>query len=210
MSSWKFPIKSFMFISSIIVITLLAYDTKSSGSFKKSYTGNLLKDTGALPVVEQAYNKIELYSTKVYSWLSVNVPIYWKSISAVIGPYLSVFWEKFAEVMLYLWDSTEVIRLWFNKNIPPILETITDSYVPKIQSIVWRISSQLQSHLSTVWAFILKTALLASNWLQTNVLTGSLAPENIQKVTIEAIESSQKYAAEVYNWFASHIKALVY
>jgi hypothetical protein len=54
----------------------------------------------------------------------VNVPIYWKSISAVIGPYLSVFWEKFAEVMLYLWDSTEVIRLWFNKNIPPILETV--------------------------------------------------------------------------------------
>jgi hypothetical protein len=33
---------------------------------KESYTGNLLKDTGALPVVEQAYNKIELYSSKVY------------------------------------------------------------------------------------------------------------------------------------------------
>jgi len=52
------------------------------------------------------------------------VPIYWNSISAVTSPYLNLFWEKFAEVMLYLWDSTEVIRLWINKNIPPILETV--------------------------------------------------------------------------------------
>lgn len=209
MSNWKFPFKSFLVMSSLLLITFMAYDTKSNGSFQKSFTGKLLKETGALPVVEHAFNKIEFYSMRAHSWISVNGPLYWKSISAVVSPYLTLFWDKFFEIMLYLWDSTLFIRVWINNNIPPILEKISDNYVPKLQSMLWQFSNQLQSHLTTVWAFILKTALLTSNWLQTNVLTGSLAPENLQKVAIQAIEVLQNYVFETYNWAANQMRAIV-
>jgi len=208
MSSWKLPIKSILVVMTVMLAVLLAYDTKSHGSFQKSFTGNLLKRTGTLPVVEQAYNKIETYSLITYSWLSVNIPVYWKSVSAVLSPYLNIFWAKFTEVMLYLWNSTEVLRVWINKTIPPILETITDEYVPKVLSIFWQLTTHLQTYFNIFWSFILKNSLLVSDWLQTNVLTGSLAPENIQKVLIHAINAFQTYMSDAYHWTATQFKAL--
>ncbi|CAG2116973.1 unnamed protein product, partial [Medioppia subpectinata] len=162
MSSWKVPIKSILLVLTLLLVSLLAYDTKTHGSFQKSYTGNLLKRTGTLPVVEQAYTKIETYSLIAYSWLAVNLPVYWKSVSAVLSPYLTLFWAKFTEVSLYVWNSTEVLRVWINKTIPPILETISDDLVPKVQSFFWQITSQLHTYFNIFWTFILKNWLIVS------------------------------------------------
>jgi len=119
-----------------------------------------------------------------------------------------LFWEKFSEVSLYLWNSTEFIRVWINKNIPPVLEKITDDYVPKVTTVLLQITTQLRTYFSVFWGFVTNYSLLVVEWLQTNVLTGSLAPENIQKVFIQGIEVLQKSIYDAYQWTSTQLKAL--
>jgi len=39
--------------------------------------------------------------------------------------------------------------------------------------------------------------------------SGSLAPENLQKVAIQTIDILQKYLADAYLWIATQIKGLI-
>jgi len=205
----KMPIKPILLLLSVLLLTFLAYDTKAHGSFARSHTGKLLSQVGALPVVEQAYSTVHLYYGKGYNWCSDNIPIYWSSVSAVCSPYLTLFWTKLSLVLVNVWDSTESARIWANKTIPPVLEKITDQYFPKLQSVLWQVTSQVHSYYSIVWAYVLNLIVTSSNWLTANVLTGSLAPENMQKVAVQMIDGFQSYASHFYHWMSTQLKAII-
>lgn len=156
------PFKPFFMFFTFAFLMFLAYDTQTHGSFQsktyfskiiveiifhlffisESLTHQFLKDSGALPVLDQAWQRIQFYYGQAYrlinlsieiisllifqliSWLGKNVPVYWEIVSTFCNPYLELFWKKFAEVSIYIWNSTEGIRIWMNKTIPPILEKV--------------------------------------------------------------------------------------
>lgn len=81
-SLFKFFFVSFFLFGAIA--GFIAYDThKHDGNFEKTSIGQVLKNTGALPHVENAWMVSMKYSAKGYKWTEENAPVYYGKTKTV-------------------------------------------------------------------------------------------------------------------------------
>jgi hypothetical protein len=189
MSSSRFPWRLVVTLILLTGAAFVAFDIRSHGTFQKSETGKFLKESGALKVWRQSVNRATQVSNQVRKWISDHAPAYFQKINKTVGPWIQLFWERLGEGLVYLWEAAKPARVWFSKTVPPILETISDYYVPRLVAAAGEVSSFVRKYLVDVGI-----------WLQQNVFVGSFSVENLQKLAVNGIETIQDYAAQVYRW----------
>lgn len=84
----------FFFISFLLLGAIggfIAWDTnKHNGKFEETTVGQVLKQTGALPHVENAWTVTMKYSARGYKWSEENAPVYYgktKQVSFIVHPF---------------------------------------------------------------------------------------------------------------------------
>lgn len=125
----KWVFGSFLLFSAIA--GLIAYDTNilHDGKFEESTVGRVLKQTGALPHVENAWYVSLKYSARGFKWAEVQTPIVYSKARTFLEP----FGELARDVGLTAfngakrgWESTKVC---IAEKTPIVIEFV-DKYVP--------------------------------------------------------------------------------
>lgn len=136
---------------------LITYDTNvlHGGKFEESSVGRVLKQTGALPHVENAWFVSLKYSARGYKWAEVQAPIAYSKTRTFLVPYC----EFAKDLGLTLinggkkgWESTKV---YVAEKTPVVVEFI-DKYVPglgqKIHDVVVNTSKGFCSLTCNGWS----------------------------------------------------------
>jgi hypothetical protein len=123
------------FIGSLVLIGaiggLITYDTNvlHNGNFEESSVGRVLKQTGALPHVENAWFVSLKYSARGYKWVEENAPIAYAKSKTTLEPYC----EFAKDLGISAWNAGvkgyESTKVFVSEKIPVVLQFI-DSYVP--------------------------------------------------------------------------------
>ncbi|XP_023219707.1 transmembrane protein 214-A-like isoform X2 [Centruroides sculpturatus] len=212
MSSWKFPWRHFIIFLFFGIGTFLIYDINLYGSFERSRSGKFLKESGILNACEQARGRITSYSQKSLEWLNKNVPVYYSKACNICRPYLELFWENFFLFCEYVWDSTADIREWLIIKIPPILDWLSEHiplYVEKIVRFISEIGEILYQYITLFTKYTLYYFDIAGRWLQENVFSGKLSPENLQRYAVHTIELIQQYTMSVLHWCSQQLSSIM-
>lgn len=110
---------------------LIAYDTNvlHNGKFEESSVGRVLKQTGALPHVENAWSVSLKYSAKGFKWAEVNVPPAYVKVKTYLEPHCD-FVKDLGLTLVNggkkLWEST---KSYVAEKTPAVIAFI-DSYSP--------------------------------------------------------------------------------
>jgi hypothetical protein len=203
MASSRFPWRTLLFLVIATIAGVISYDVITSGTFKKSKTAKLLKDAGLLVFLEQAWNRIRVYTGKAIVWLQENVPHYYGKACAFAGPYLQLFWEKLQASGVYIAEVTKPHRDWLNVKIPQLMEWV-NKQVPWLwaaiqyyAAIVWDYTVYCSLW---VWHHVVHYTHITGTWLQENVFTGNLSGENIQKTLSSSMATVQSYSSSAMEW----------
>lgn len=135
---------------------LVTYDTQvlHGGKFEESSVGRVLKQTGALPHVENAWFISLKYSCRGYKFLEENAPVAYSKTKTFIQPYCE-FSKDLGLTALNsakkVWESTKN----FAAEKTPIVVEFIDTYVPglgqKIHDFVVKAFSGFCNIVCGVW-----------------------------------------------------------
>jgi len=169
---------------------ILIYDTNAHGGvFEKSTVGKFLKDTGALPHVENAYTVTMKYSARGYKWTEKNVPIYYNSTCKFMKPYVEVA----KDLGKIAWNGAKngwsVTVTYVNTKIPIMVDFI-EQYAPGLPKAISNFCCSTWSYIKTV---TINTYTFVVEFLQTKVFVGSLSPENLGKLANSTQQSLSVY-----------------
>lgn len=112
---------------------LIAYDTNvlHGGKFEESSVGRVLKQTGALPHVENAWTVSMKYSARGYKWAEEHAPIAYTKTRTFMQPYCEFSKD------LGLTAFNAAVRGWEAAKAcvaekTPVVIAFTDKYVPGV------------------------------------------------------------------------------
>lgn len=177
---------------------LIGFDTyRAGGTFEKSHTGQLLKQAGLLPAVEDAWTCTLKHSARGYKWAEEHVPVYYNATSKAVGPYVE-FSIEFSKI---LWNGTKKgfgnVKTLVEQKTPVVVDFI-EQYAPGLPKKVGDFTSSSWTAVST---FTVKTYQQSCEFFKTKVFVGQLSPENLGK----AFNSTQLAAAQYYSWFHDQV-----
>nr|CAD7576433.1 unnamed protein product [Timema californicum] len=209
--SSSFPWRSGSFLLLLAIAGVLAFDIKKNGSFKACNTGRFLNDIGALQYGEHAWSRTKHYSSKSYQWAEVNVPHYYKIVEVQAKPYV----QQAVDLSLVLANQ---LQLWYGnirqlvEEKTPVVVTWVEHYAPgllgevKTRSLAtWDLT---KSYAVLSWQYAREYSLVGFGWVQNNVLVGNLSPENLQKYSLEAVNTTQVYVTWTYDWVLQKVQTL--
>lgn len=110
---------------------LIAYDTHvlHNGVFEESQLGQVLKQTGALPHVENAWMVSMKYGARGFKWTEENAPIAYSKTKVFLEPYCDLA----KDLGLTTWNGAkkgwEQVKQFAAEKTPVVLALI-DNYVP--------------------------------------------------------------------------------
>nr|CAD7597617.1 unnamed protein product [Timema genevievae] len=174
-------------------------------------TGRFLNDIGALQYGEHAWSRTKHYSSKSYQWAEVNVPHYYKIVEVQAKPYVQQAWDLSLVLVnqLQLWygnirqlveEKTPLVVTWIEHYAPGLLGEV------KTRSLAtWDLT---KSYTVLSWQYAREYSLLGFGWVQNNVLVGNLSPENLQKYSLEAVNTTQVYVSWTYDWVLQKVQTL--
>lgn len=207
----KFPWKRGCILLLLLIGTILIYDCQKHGSFEASNTGKLLKNSGITAQALKIWSVTEMYTSKLAETIKDSSPEYYKAAVDFSTPYIKL------GIDLYIVTRNISIRLYNNiaayveKNGPIVRETI-EHYLPGIIEQIQKQSIR-GFQLAKTYSIIAGEKLtenfhFASHWLQTNVFIGELSPENLQNYANRAIDMTQTYASQTYDWVYEKMQSL--
>lgn len=209
--SRTFPWKTGCFLLLFAVVALLSYDIKKHGSFHSSSTGRFLNDIGAVQYGEHAWARTKFYSDKSYRWAEANVPHYYKLVGDHAKPYLELAWDINLVVGHQLHSMYENIYAYVEEKIPAVIEWI-NIYAPglldKVKVHSTEAWEQMKHNALILWQFFLQYWYMGVEWVKANVFVGTLSPENLQKYSMEALNTTQVYAVWTYDWVCQKVQTL--
>lgn len=209
--SRTFPWKTGNFLLLLVIVGLLAYDIRKHGSFQSSSTGRFLNDIGALQYGEHAWAKTKFYSNKSYRWAEENIPHYYKTVGDHAKPYMELAWDVCLIVGHQLHNMYGNIHAYVEEKAPTVIEWI-DFHAPSLLDRVKVHSTEawelIKQNALILWQFFLRYSDMGIEWLKTNVFVGNLSPENLQKYSMEALNTTQVYAAWTYDWVRQKVQTL--
>uniref|UniRef100_T1DET8 Uncharacterized protein n=1 Tax=Psorophora albipes TaxID=869069 RepID=T1DET8_9DIPT len=177
---------------------LIGFDTyRAGGKFENSHTGQLLKQAGLLPAVEDAWTCTLKHSARGFKWAEENVPVYYQQTSKVVGPYVE-FSIDFSKI---LWNGTKKgfanVKLLVEQKTPVVVDFI-EQYAPGLPKKVGDFACSSWTAVST---FTVNTFNQSCEFFKTKVFVGQLSPESLGK----AFNSTQQAAAQYYSWFHDQV-----
>lgn len=174
---------------------LITYDTNvlHDGKFEESSVGRVLKQTGALPHVENAWFVSLKYSAKGYKWAEVNVPPTYVKVKTYLEPHCD-FAKDLGLTLVNgakkLWASTKV----YVAEKTPVVIAFIDKYSPGLGQ---KIHDGIANVFSTICSFLCSSWSHSVEFFKTKVFIGQLSPESLGK----AFNSTTERALGYYSWF---------
>lgn len=147
---------SFLLFSAIA--GLIAYDTNviHGGKFEESSLGRVLKQTGALPHVENAWYISMKYSARGYKWAEVQAPIAYSKSRTFLQPYGEFAWDFGLTAVNGAKRGWENTKIYVTEKTPVVIEFV-DKYVPglgqKIHDVTVNTFSSLCSLTCNGWKY---------------------------------------------------------
>jgi hypothetical protein len=148
------------FIGSLVLIGaiggLITYDTNvlHNGNFEESSVGRVLKQTGALPHVENAWFVSLKFTSRGYKWVEENAPIAYGKTKTTLQPYCEFAKDLGITLINGGKKGYECTKVFVSEKIPVVLQFI-DSYVPglgqKISDFASTTCKGFCSITSNVW-----------------------------------------------------------
>ncbi|XP_055642716.1 transmembrane protein 214-A [Toxorhynchites rutilus septentrionalis] len=177
---------------------LIGFDTyRAGGKFENSQTGQLLKQAGLLPAVQDTWTCSLKYSARGYKWAEENVPVYYQKTSKAVGPYV----EFSIDLSKILWNGAKKgfgnVKLLVEQKKPVVVDFI-EQYAPGLPK---KIGDFACSSWTAVSTFTVNTYKHSCEFFKTKVFVGQLSPENLGK----AFNSTQVAAAQYYSWFHDQV-----
>lgn len=129
---------SFLMLAAIA--GLMAYDTHAlhGGKFEESTVGRVLKQTGALPHVENAWYVSMKYCARGFKWAEEHAPTAYGKTKTVLEPYCDFAKDLGLTVVNGARKGWEATKVFATEKTPVAVEFI-DKYVPglgqKIQDV---------------------------------------------------------------------------
>lgn len=207
----SFPWRSASLLLLLLIGAIVAYDTQKHGSFEASQIGKFLKANGILKYVEKTWATVKLYWSAGHKAIKDSSPEYYKAIVDLSTPYVKLAGD------VYLIIRNISVKLYSNaatyveKNIPIVFDTI-EHYAPGIIEEVK--SKSLQGLEFVKVSFILigekviEHSSAAIQWLEKNVFVGKLSPDNLRSYAIWAVDTTQSYASQTYDWVYEKVQTL--
>ena len=138
-----------------------------------------------------------VYGNHVYNWLQKHVPVYWGHVDRTIGPYVRIARQKAGIAFAFIWDSLVPVRDWANKSVVPVLVRIQKELIP--------VGIRF---LQDFWLAVRAVMIEFGIWIQENVLTGSLAPEQLSKFASDSVGRLHSSSQHVMSWVSKQVAAL--
>ncbi|KAK2576811.1 hypothetical protein KPH14_005446 [Odynerus spinipes] len=206
----KFPWKRGSILLLLLIGAILAYDCQKHGSFEASDTGKLLRNSGVTAQTQKLWSTTKVYGSKLAETIERSSPEYYKAAVDFCTPYSKL------GVDLYLVTRNFSIRLYNNvatyieKNGPVVHQTI-EHYLPGIIEEINKQSIRglefVKTYSSIAAEKITENFCFGCQWLKTNVFVGKLSPENLQNYANKAIDVTQTYASQTYDWVYEKVQS---
>ncbi|KAJ8935396.1 hypothetical protein NQ314_012814 [Rhamnusium bicolor] len=192
-----FPFKRFSFLIILVIAGIIYFDVKQHGSWKDSRTSNTLKEYGVCEYTHKVIGKAKEGWTWVDARIEDNFPGYHKAMVDFGAPYVQLFSDLVKVVRTMFHNIKEIIV----EKYPVVIQTV-DAYAPGLID---------QSHKTVTNVY--STSILYYNrsvdYLRKEVFIGQLSPENVQRVMIEAFNTTQQKATEYYHWIYEKVQTSI-
>lgn len=162
----------------------------------ESLTGQALRRYGVLDSSEKLYISLNQYTQVARTWASKNLPDYYSPTVKFLNPYLTTARELLGVASAYVRKALLPVLQWIENTRPIVVKYITTKVIPVIHTFVKDLNIAIQ-------AFILQ----CTEWIQTNVLTGSLSPENLSRVSGDAVAKVQVATGDLVSWISRQVQA---
>ncbi|KAK5649111.1 hypothetical protein RI129_004003 [Pyrocoelia pectoralis] len=190
----------YRFCTGILIAAIagvLYYDINQHGSWAKSRTFSSLKDFGVVQYYHKALNR----TTDGLHWLHLRmdeqVPGYYDTVSEHVAPYGKLA-REFSVICGNLFRNFRELVI---KKYPDVLASI-EEYAPGLVE-------QSQEAFRNAWSTSVFYVYRSVDYLKTEVFVGQLAPENMQRVVLEAFNNTQQKAAEYYSWIYEKVQSTI-
>ncbi|KAJ8688622.1 hypothetical protein QAD02_024417 [Eretmocerus hayati] len=206
-----FPWKKTFILFLAVAGAIVAYDTHKHGSFEATSTGKFMRDSGITAYALKTWTSTKLYYGQSLEYLEATSPEYYKAVVDFSKPYVELAGNG------YLIVKNVSIRLYTNAYSyvaakTPLVVATVEEYVPGLMESVQKNSVQIVEMAKTYSALIAEQAIensvKATRWLKTNVFVGKLSPESLQNYANQAIETTQTFASQTYDWVYQKVQTL--
>ncbi|XP_061206242.1 transmembrane protein 214 isoform X1 [Neopsephotus bourkii] len=117
-----FPWSRLLLILLVFAAGFLLHDVRTHGSFQASSSAHLLRSSGMLPALQQAWQKFSYCCLEGYRWLERTLPVYGSQAAAVLQPQLELLWLKSCEAAQYTYEQCSCLLSWVHHSLPCIVE----------------------------------------------------------------------------------------
>ncbi|GFY46536.1 transmembrane protein 214-B [Trichonephila inaurata madagascariensis] len=197
----------FLLFLILIISSALTFDILLNGSFKESYTGKFMKDTGLLVVCVQAGEKLKYFYSKVLKLSEKYFPVITAWCKETLLPFLDICFKKLSASLVFLWDSTIEIRTWCNHTLPPVLTVVEKQFV-LYGSVFWNMAKSSAVLLSkmtlSALTYVFNSADSFATWIQSSpeIMQGL---GTIKSFSISLVENLQRNAIYLFQLVKSYI-----
>uniref|UniRef100_A0A1B6C1J5 Transmembrane protein 214 n=4 Tax=Clastoptera arizonana TaxID=38151 RepID=A0A1B6C1J5_9HEMI len=206
-----FPWVKLSFVLILVISGLLAFDVNKYGSFKDSSTGHFLQDIGALTYFEHAYTRVQIFSIMIFKWCLKNIPVYYGIVKETTAPVLAVVKDMIALCIGHFFRVINILAEYTAEKVPVVID-ILNAYAPGLFETVQNYSFETWSFLSTylmqLFHLIIQYIIIVIEWTKVNIFVGKLSPENLQKYTMDAIETTHNVATQTFAWLSQQTEQI--
>ncbi|KAJ8958641.1 hypothetical protein NQ318_016366 [Aromia moschata] len=193
----SFPFKTFSILFIWALAGLICIDIWQQGSWTKSNTSKALRDYGVYEFARNVTDKAREGWTWMDSRIEKQFPGYHKAVCDFSTPYIQLF-SDLAKIACNAFGN---IKEAIVEKYPLVLDTV-DSYAPGL-------IEQSQKAVTNIYATSIFYYNRSVDFLRKEVFIGQLSPENVQRVVIEAFNSTQQKATEYYHWIYEKVQTTI-
>lgn len=203
MEQTRFPWFWVIFLLFSTVSAIVAYDLYSSPTVKESRTMRFMENYGISGFAEQVWVRLTTYYAIAYGWLSVNVPLYYSKVEAVVRPQVT----RFVEVVVDSWTKTVEItgpyREWIVIKLTDgwhWVYSLSPEVFDKIGHYLLLSWNYCRHYVILIYGHVANLVFIAFKWLEENLILNKFTPESFQQMYKTAISSIQKMTTSFIQW----------
>ncbi|XP_023018558.2 transmembrane protein 214 isoform X1 [Leptinotarsa decemlineata] len=193
----SFPLKTVILIISLAIGGLVYFDIKQHGTWKDSMTRSTLKEYRVCEFACLAVNKTKEGFGWVDGRFEEAFPEYHHVVRSVS--------EQYIELLVNLGKLARNGAL-------NLKDAVVEQYPIVLQSIEAQVPGlieQSQNAVSNVYSYSIHYFNRSIDFLRKEVFVGQLSPENVQKVVVDALNTTQQKAAEYYHWIYEKVQTSI-
>ncbi|XP_056635637.1 transmembrane protein 214 [Diorhabda sublineata] len=176
---------------------LLYYDIKQHGSWNESLTNKTLKE---YKVCEYSHLVIDKLKEGLH-WTSEKIEEHFPNLQQTIITYSEPYVELAINLGKLCRNAYYDIKERVLEKYPVVVESV-EVYLPGI-------IENSQKMLSNAYVTSILYYNRGMDYLKNEVFVGQLSPENMQRVVIEAFNSTQQKATEYYHWIYEKVQTSI-